>query len=54
MQAEVRLVAAQAAALRLPVDSPPELIEACSYMDGGDLVASKDYKSAQDSVIAQL
>lgn len=54
MQAEERLVAAQAAALRLPVDSPPELVEACAYCEGGELVASKDFKGAQDSVVAQF
>lgn len=54
MQAEVRLVASQAAALRLPLDSPPELVEACASTEKGELVASQDFKTAQDAVLAMI
>lgn len=53
-QAEVRLIAAQAAALRLPPDSPPELVEACAYAEKGELSAVDDYKRASDTVIAKF
>jgi len=51
MQAEVRLLAAQAAALRLPPDSPPELIEAAAYNDKGELLAADDLRRAQAAVM---
>ena len=54
MQAEARLVASQAAALRLPWDSPPELVEACASTEKGALVASQDFKTAQDAVLAMI
>ncbi len=52
-QAEQRLIAAQAAALRLPPDSPPELVEAAAMNDKGELIAAEDLKRAHDAIIAQ-
>lgn len=51
-QAQQRLIAAQAAALRLPPDAPPELVEAAAMDDKGALVAAEDLKRAQDAVLA--
>lgn len=53
MQAEARMVAAQAAALRLPWDAPPELVEAAACDDKGNLVAAEDYRRARDAAISE-
>lgn len=51
-QAEQRLIAAQAAALRLPPDSPPELVEAAATDEKGELLAAGDLRRAQEAVIS--
>ncbi len=53
MQAEQRAVAAAACALRLPVDSPPELVEACGRDEEGNLLAAEICRAAADAAIAE-
>lgn len=53
-QAEQRWLVARAADLRLPPDTPPEIILACAKDGKGNSVASEDYRMAGMALVDEL